>query len=105
MVARSGAMTVCEAAAVGMPTLFVPLPWAADNHQYYNAKVLADAGAAKILNQKTCDETLLALKLAKTLFNTEVLNNMSQHAEQTFIGDAKVLQLKVLENVLAEVKS
>jgi len=105
MVARSGAMTVCEAAAVGMPTLFVPLPWAADNHQYYNAKVLADAGGATILNQKTCDETLLALKLGKTLFKVDVLRRMSQKSKQAFVGDAKVLQLKVLENVLAEVKS
>ncbi|MDQ7001433.1 MAG: undecaprenyldiphospho-muramoylpentapeptide beta-N-acetylglucosaminyltransferase [Ghiorsea sp.] len=105
MVARSGAMTVCEAAAVGMPCFFVPLPWAADNHQYYNAKVLADAGAAKILNQDTCDETLLALKLSKTLCHPSKLKNMHTQARNVFVGDAAALQLQVLQAFVGEVKS
>ncbi|MDQ6980076.1 MAG: undecaprenyldiphospho-muramoylpentapeptide beta-N-acetylglucosaminyltransferase [Ghiorsea sp.] len=104
MVARSGAMTVCEVAAVGMPCFFVPLPWAADNHQYYNAKVLADADAAEILDQDKCDETLLALKLSKTLCNQNKLENMHQKARAAFVGDAAVLQLQVLQPFVAEVK-
>ena len=105
MIARAGAMTVCEAAAVGIPALFVPLPWAADNHQYYNAKALESAGAATILNQDTCSSTELAATLEKTLFDRELLENMSKHAKETFIGDAAQLQLQVLSRFLGEVKS
>lgn len=51
VVGRSGANTVMEIASVGKVALFVPLPWAAGNEQYYNAKFLEDAGSADILTQ------------------------------------------------------
>jgi len=105
MIARAGAMTVCEAAAVGMPALFVPLPWAADNHQYYNAKVLEDAGAAMILDQDVCSVDELTTTLSQTLFERGLLQRMSERAKQAFIGQASELQLKVLSRFLGEVRS
>lgn len=41
-VSRSGASTLWELVALGIPTFFIPFPYAAANHQYYNAKYLAD---------------------------------------------------------------
>ena len=46
MICRSGALTVCELAAVGTPAIFVPFQHK-DQQQYLNAKYLADVGAAK----------------------------------------------------------
>ncbi|MDX8388668.1 MAG: undecaprenyldiphospho-muramoylpentapeptide beta-N-acetylglucosaminyltransferase [Ghiorsea sp.] len=105
MIARAGAMTVCEAAAVGMPALFVPLPSAADNHQYYNAKALEDVGAANIINQKECDEKGLATMLYDTLFNSALLQEMSKKSMQAFVCGAREKQLNVLNQYLGEVKS
>ncbi len=51
IVARAGGMTVAEIAAAGRPALFVPYPHHADHHQEWNARVLADAGAAWIVNE------------------------------------------------------
>lgn len=51
VIGRSGANTVFEIAAVGKVALFVPLPWAANNEQFYNALYLKDAGSADILKQ------------------------------------------------------
>jgi UDP-N-acetylglucosamine--N-acetylmuramyl-(pentapeptide) pyrophosphoryl-undecaprenol N-acetylglucosamine transferase len=48
-VARAGAMTIAELCAWGLPSILVPFPHAAANHQYHNAKALADAGAAVML--------------------------------------------------------
>ncbi len=51
VIARAGAMTVAELAVAGLPTIFVPFPHAADDHQRYNSRILESAGAAKL-----CDE-------------------------------------------------
>lgn len=61
--ARSGSSTVNEFMASSLPALFVPFPHATDDHQYYNAKEMADAGAAEILRE----ESLTAPELAHAL--------------------------------------
>ena len=52
VIGRAGASTVCELAVSGKPSILVPLKIAADDHQTYNAKLLADAGAAEVLPEK-----------------------------------------------------
>jgi len=59
VVCRSGAMTVCELAAVGLPAIFVPYPYAVDDHQYYNARYLEQVGAAKIIRQRDLTPEML----------------------------------------------
>ena len=49
VVARAGAGSVNEIAAAGMPSILVPLPFAADDHQRKNAQTLVDAGAARMV--------------------------------------------------------
>jgi UDP-N-acetylglucosamine--N-acetylmuramyl-(pentapeptide) pyrophosphoryl-undecaprenol N-acetylglucosamine transferase len=44
-------MTVAEVAAAGAVALFVPLPYAIDDHQFYNAKAMSDTSAALCLRQ------------------------------------------------------
>lgn len=61
--ARAGALSVSEIAAVGLPSILVPYPHAADNHQLYNASVLADAGGAIILEDANLNRDTLAAAL------------------------------------------
>ena len=49
VVGRSGAMTVSEICCSSKPSILFPLPWAADNHQYFNAKFLEDKKASILL--------------------------------------------------------
>lgn len=51
-VARAGAMTIAELTAWGIPSILVPLPTAAANHQHHNAVALAEAGAALMLSER-----------------------------------------------------
>jgi UDP-N-acetylglucosamine--N-acetylmuramyl-(pentapeptide) pyrophosphoryl-undecaprenol N-acetylglucosamine transferase len=62
-ICRAGAITVAELAAVGVASILVPFPFAADDHQTTNARYLADAGAAILVQQRD----LSAEKLADTL--------------------------------------
>jgi UDP-N-acetylglucosamine--N-acetylmuramyl-(pentapeptide) pyrophosphoryl-undecaprenol N-acetylglucosamine transferase len=62
VVCRAGAMTVAEVCAWGKPSVLVPLPSAAANHQLYNARALADAGAGVVLPEaELSGRTLSAL--------------------------------------------
>ena len=51
IVSRAGATTLAEIACAGKPSVLVPYPHAADNHQWHNAKAFADAGAAALVLQ------------------------------------------------------
>lgn len=60
LICRAGALTVAEVAAAGLPALFVPFPFAVDDHQTANAAFLADQGAAWLMQQKDLDPEKLA---------------------------------------------
>ena len=52
VVSRSGASSLAEIAAMRVPSLLVPFPYAADHHQFHNARTFAEGGAARLLEQK-----------------------------------------------------
>jgi len=104
MVARAGAMTVCEAACAGMPTLFVPLPHAADDHQRHNAETLASVGAAVVLDQHKLDAETLAASIDAHLFQPDKLAGMSRAACAVAPYTAEDKQLDVLAGYLPELQ-
>ena len=58
-ITRAGAMTITELVITKKPAILIPLPSAAENHQYYNAKVLEDINGAKIIEQKDLTQNVL----------------------------------------------
>ena len=54
VICRAGASTIGELTALGKPAILIPSPFVAANHQYKNAKVLADRGGVELLEEKTC---------------------------------------------------
>jgi UDP-N-acetylglucosamine--N-acetylmuramyl-(pentapeptide) pyrophosphoryl-undecaprenol N-acetylglucosamine transferase len=64
VIGRAGATTVAELAITGKPAVFIPYPFAADNHQELNARELAEAGAALMFRQAelTADQLADALR-------------------------------------------
>jgi UDP-N-acetylglucosamine--N-acetylmuramyl-(pentapeptide) pyrophosphoryl-undecaprenol N-acetylglucosamine transferase len=67
VVARAGAGTLAEIAAVGRASLLIPLPSAADDHQAMNAAAFADAGAAVWLRQAAADSVRIASEVRRLL--------------------------------------
>jgi UDP-N-acetylglucosamine--N-acetylmuramyl-(pentapeptide) pyrophosphoryl-undecaprenol N-acetylglucosamine transferase len=80
ILARSGASTVAELAAGGKPSLLVPFPQAADDHQRKNAEVLVEGGAAVMLLEEDMTGTTLLDKLTGLLGNPERLREMAASA-------------------------
>ncbi len=75
-VCRSGALTVAELALAGLPSLLVPYPFAADDHQAGNAKALADLGGARVLESRPLDPAALAAALEELRAAPERLETM-----------------------------
>ncbi len=66
-VARSGAATLSEVAFYGLPTILVPFPFAADDHQRINAKAFVAAGAGLAYDQAALSGETLAKALVEIL--------------------------------------
>lgn len=80
ILSRSGAATVAELAAAGKPSLLVPFPRAADDHQRRNAEVLSHAGAARLLLEEQMNRESLLRELATLLLQPEELRAMGVRA-------------------------
>jgi UDP-N-acetylglucosamine--N-acetylmuramyl-(pentapeptide) pyrophosphoryl-undecaprenol N-acetylglucosamine transferase len=94
-VCRSGALTVAELALAGLPAIFVPYPFAADDHQAANARALADAGAARVLDSHTLSAEKLADSVRELFGRPERLRSMSAAAE-------KLARPNAAEEIIAE---
>lgn len=96
VVCRSGAMTITEIAELGKPAIFIPFPFATENHQEYNAKVLENVNAAKIILDKDLNYSKLNDMINEIINDERVLNEMGNNAH-------KVAKLNVEDNIYKEI--
>lgn len=87
-IGRSGASTVAEIAAAGRPALFVPYPHHKDQQQLKNARILADVGAAWILEQKVFSPQSVLAQMKVFLQNPDILKEAAEKARAQGQGDA-----------------
>ena len=87
-VTRAGATTVAELCCAGIGALYIPLPWAADDHQTANAKAVADIGGAVLLPQATTRPGDIAALLATFADNRERVAALGQQAHSLARPDA-----------------
>ncbi|MDI4658543.1 undecaprenyldiphospho-muramoylpentapeptide beta-N-acetylglucosaminyltransferase [Xanthobacter autotrophicus] len=88
VVSRSGAGTVAELAAIGRPSILVPLPHALDQDQAANARSLGEVGAALVLRQVEFDPDRLALELHSFASEPRSLTQMADKARSQGVLDA-----------------
>ena len=75
---RAGALGIAELTVRGIPAILVPYPYAAENHQEWNARVLANAGAAKVLGDAQLAEGLLQETVLALLDDSQQLTAMAE---------------------------
>lgn len=99
IISRAGASSVYEIAAAGLPSVLVPLPIAADNHQYYNALDFAKNNAGLVIEQKdfTVDNVVKVLK--DFIENPQMLKDMSKSVKELAIIDAAKRLADVVERL------
>ncbi|NNE92111.1 MAG: UDP-N-acetylglucosamine--N-acetylmuramyl-(pentapeptide) pyrophosphoryl-undecaprenol N-acetylglucosamine transferase, partial [Verrucomicrobiales bacterium] len=87
-VCRSGASTLTELAHYGIPSILIPYPFAADDHQTRNAEIFSEPGAAELWPQDELDEANFAEKLTALITDDKRLADMCAKMEKLAIPDA-----------------
>lgn len=101
VVCRSGALTVSELACAAKAAIFVPFPFAVDDHQTANAQILVKAGAAEIKQQKELTAEWLVERWTSYSKNPEKIKHMSIAAKGASIANATQV---VTEQVIKQIR-
>lgn len=101
VITRAGASSTYELTAIGKASILVPLPIAADNHQYYNAKEVCDAEAAYLLEQKNFTIENLQEIIIKLSSDFNEIKKLSTNAKKIGIIDASK---RLADVILDEIK-
>lgn len=98
-VTRSGATTLAELTALGVPAILVPSPNVVANHQYYNARLLSDNGAAVLLEEKDFNRFTLKQEIERLLTEPKYLTDMKEKSKTLGVTDAAERLYRCLQEV------
>ena len=100
VISRAGAITLSEIQALGKPSILIPSPNVAENHQFHNAMALVKAGAADIIEEKDLSGALLIEKADAMLSSPETLAHYTDNAGKMAITNASERIWSVIKKVL-----
>lgn len=78
VISRSGAITVAEVTVCGKPAIFIPSPHVTGNHQYFNAKAVAEKGGAVVIEEKDLNHQSLVDRILQMKKDPEILRDMAE---------------------------
>ena len=96
IISRAGAMTITELTEIGRPSILVPYPAAAENHQYYNAMTLVNENAAVLIEDKDLTRARLVDEVSKLYNDRGRLELMRENA-------AKMRKANAADIILSEI--
>lgn len=100
IITRAGAMTLTELMAIGRASILIPYPYAAENHQYYNALTLQNANAGRIIDDKELTGAVLIDTVTKLADDPELLKLMSENAAKLSKHDAAGVILREITDLM-----
>lgn len=84
IICRCGALTIAELSCMGKAAILIPSPNVAENHQFYNGKVLSDIDAAILIEEKNLNEKTITESFEKLYQNPQLIKEMGQRAKQAY---------------------
>jgi UDP-N-acetylglucosamine--N-acetylmuramyl-(pentapeptide) pyrophosphoryl-undecaprenol N-acetylglucosamine transferase len=99
-IARSGAASLAELAAFALPSLLIPYPYAADDHQTRNAEIFVRQKAAAVLKESELIDDALGKKIQQLLSEPETLGVMSRAAAALAPKNAAALVVDTMERYI-----
>jgi UDP-N-acetylglucosamine--N-acetylmuramyl-(pentapeptide) pyrophosphoryl-undecaprenol N-acetylglucosamine transferase len=101
IISRAGSASCNEIAATGTPCVLIPSPNVTDNHQYKNAKALADQGGAVLISEEECTAQRLMDEIQALLSDRERCNRMSMSLQQMAVPDSAERICNILEELVS----
>lgn len=102
VVCRCGAITLTELQIMGKPSVLIPSPTVAENHQFHNAMALVNENAASVIEEKDLTSEKLTEEIDRLLSNENLLSQYSQNAEKMSIKDANERIYNVIKEILSK---
>ena len=99
VICRAGASSLSEFQALGKPSILIPYPFATENHQFHNAKALADKGAAIVIEEKDLTSAKLMQQIDTLLESPGKLDSMGRAAKSMAVTDAQARIVEVLGKI------
>ena len=102
MVTRAGASTLSEIIALGVPSIIIPSPFVANNHQYINALDLVNKNAAIMIEEKNLEDGVLSKKIDDVIFDEEKLLSMKNNLSKLMVKDSADVIYNNLKRIINE---
>lgn len=100
VVCRSGAGALAEMEAMGKPSILIPSPIVAGNHQYHNAMVLGNAGAAQVIEQKNVTNDDMISRIEALYLDRQKLTSMAAATAGLAVRDTEERIWSVVEQLM-----
>ena len=102
IITRAGATIISEITSLGIPSILIPSPYVANNHQEINAKDLEDVGASVVIREADFEGELLLHKIDEILGDKECYKKMVSSAKKIGITDSNTRIYNEIERLLGE---
>ena len=100
-ISRAGAGTLTELAITNTPAILIPYPYAAENHQFFNAKVFVDAGGAIVFSQKALNCSILEQKVLELIKDRQQLAEMAVNLDRIAVKESAARLATLIKEVIA----
>ncbi|AEB29496.1 undecaprenyldiphospho-muramoylpentapeptide beta-N-acetylglucosaminyltransferase [Carnobacterium sp. 17-4] len=100
VVSRSGATTLAELTALGLPSVLIPSPYVTNDHQTKNAESLVNKNAAKLINESELTGEKLVQTLDELMLNTNMRQEMAKNAKKMGMPDASDRIIELINEIV-----
>lgn len=100
IVTRAGASTMSEILSLNLPAIFIPSPYVANNHQYYNAMEIKNNGGGEVILEKDLTSDKLLTKINEVLHDRETYLKMRENLKKMSMNDSSDLIYNKLKDLV-----
>ena len=100
IVTRAGASTMAEILSLNLPAIFIPSPYVANNHQYYNAMEIKNNGGGDVIEEKELTKELLISKIEEVLSDSSKYKEMKENLKKMSMNNSSEVIYEKLKDLM-----